>query len=115
MVKVSRYCPGQRYAVVGTGASADFIHEHKASIAQVVQYGGRFIHLDHEGRGACADVVAGSDARKQFVYDAHLGRLGRNKASGLCQDHAQCGLSKQGRLSAHIGAGDHHDLLLLGV
>ncbi|MNR40577.1 hypothetical protein D3C85_1588760 [compost metagenome] len=59
--------PGQRQAVEGTGTAADFVHQHQAALGGVVQDVGGFAHLDHEGRTAARQVIAGADTGEDAV------------------------------------------------
>ena len=63
-------------------------------------------HLDHEGRTAAREIVGGADAAEQAVDDADPRARGRDEAAGLGEHRDQRGLAEEGRLAAHVGAGD---------
>jgi hypothetical protein len=86
----------QRHAVEGRGAAADLVHQHQAAFGGVMQDGGRFGHLDHEGRTPAGQVVGGADAGEDLVERAEngsgrparscrCGRAGRSAPSGACR------------------------------
>ena len=68
--------------------------------------GGGLDHLDHEGRTAAREIVRGADAAEQAVDDADLGAGGGDEAAGLREHGDQRGLAQEGRLAAHVRAGD---------
>ena len=63
-------------------------------------------HLDHEGRAAAREIVRRADAAEQAVDDADRGARGGDEAAGLGEHGDQRGLAQEGRLAAHVGAGD---------
>jgi len=76
--------------------AADFVQQHQAVAAGVVQDVGGFRHLDHEGRTPAGQVVAGTDTREYAVDRADDGRLGGHPTTGVSEQDDQCGLT-------HIG------------
>src|ERR1700710_469999 len=61
---VARDGPGEREAIEGRGATADFIHEHEACWRCIVENGRRLGHLDHERGTSSGEIVGGADARE---------------------------------------------------
>ena len=53
-----------------------------------------------------ARLSDGADAAEQAVDDADLGARGGNEAARLREHGDQRGLAQEGRLAAHVGAGD---------
>ena len=115
VVKVFDHRPGDRNAVVGRRAAADFVEQHDAAVRNVIEDAGRFEHLDHESRLALRNVVRSPDARENFVHIADMGRLRGYVRTHLGHQDDQRGLAQQRRLTRHVGSGDHHNLLLLVV
>ena len=107
--------PGDGDAVVGAGAAAELVEEHKAAGAEVVEDVAGLGHLDHEGGLADGDVVGGTDAGEDLVDEAYAGAVGGHEAAHLCQQGDEGGLAQQGALAGHVGSGDDDDLLLVGV
>src|SRR5690606_10086785 len=60
--EVARARLGQGQSIVGRGAAADLVHQHQRLLGGVVQDVAGLGHLDHEGRLALGQVVAGADA-----------------------------------------------------
>ena len=49
LVDIFHDCPCNRDAVVGAGASSEFVEEHQTAFGEVVKNRCRFVHLHHEG------------------------------------------------------------------
>ena len=113
LVNVLHNGPGYRDAVVGAGAAAQLVEEHQRALAQVVEYRGCLGHLDHEGRLAQRDIVAGPHAGEDLVDDAYAGTLGGHIAAYLRHEGDEGRLSQQGALAGHVGARDDHHLLVV--
>ena len=62
--------PGDREAIEGGGASADFIQEHQRAFAGVVKDVGGFCHFHHEGGLACRKIVDSADTGEDAIGDA---------------------------------------------
>jgi len=115
VVQVLDHRPGDGNTVVGTRAAADFVQQDDAAVGDVIEDAGRFEHLDHEGRFALRDVVRRPDAREYLVHHTDMRRFGGDEGSHLRHQDDERRLPQQGRLTRHVGAGDHHDLLFLVV
>ena len=102
----SRRRPGQRQAVVGGGAAADFIHQHRAVLGGVVQDVGGFGHLHHEGRTAGSQIVRRADAGEDAIHRADGGLGGRHVTADVRHQHNQRRLPHIGAFTAHVRAGD---------
>ncbi|CPK13785.1 Uncharacterised protein [Bordetella pertussis] len=98
--------PGQRQAVVGGRAAADFVHQHQAGRRAGRQDGGRLGHLHHEGGASAGQVVGRADAGEDAVEPADARAGGRHEAAGARQQGDQGHLAHIGRFTAHVGAGD---------
>ena len=96
LVKVFGDRPSDADAVVGAGSAPDFIQQDQTAFSQVVQDGGRFIHLDHEGGFAAADVVRGADASENAVEDAEVCGFGGDEGPGLRHQRDQGRLTQKG-------------------
>ena len=96
--------PGQGQPVIGACAPAYFIENNQAVRGCLAQDAGCLHHFDHEGALALSQVVGGTHAREQLVYDAKLCPFCRNK--GPCLGHeAQKGhLPQDGGLAGHVWA-----------
>ena len=68
LVDILYNSPGNRYTIVGRGTSSLFIEEHEAARTDIVEDIRSLGHLDHEGRLAYGDIVAGSYASEDFVH-----------------------------------------------
>ena len=105
---------GQGEAVVGARAAADLVHQDQALRSRVVQDVGGFAHLDHEGRLAAREVVAGADAGEDAVDRPDRGACGGNETADVGKQHDQRVLAHVGRLAAHVRAGhDQHAACLV--
>lgn len=62
--------PGDGDAVVGAGATTNFVEEDEGTGCGVVEDVGRFGHFNHEGRLATREIIAGADAGEDFVDEA---------------------------------------------
>jgi hypothetical protein len=105
---------GQRHAVEGRGAAADFVHQHQALGRRVVQDGGSFGHLDHEGRAPGSEVVGGADAGEDAVERAEHAAVGRYVAADMGEQGDQRHLPHVGRFTAHVRAGDEQQAAVFG-
>ena len=76
---------------------------------RLVEDGGGFDHLDHEGRPAARQIVGRADAREQLVHDADHRALGRHIGTDLGQNGDQRALPKVGGFAGHVGTGDDRD------
>ena len=105
--QVPRAGLGQREAIVGRGAAADLVHQHQRLRGGVVEDVAGLAHLDHEGRLAAREVVAGADAGQDAVDRADHRARRRHEAADVREQHDQRVLAHVGRLAAHVRAGDH--------
>ena len=103
--------PGDREAVEGGGAAADFVEEDEAGGSGVVEDAGDFAHFDEEGGAAAGEIVGGADAGEDAVDQRELGLAGGNEGAHLRHQRDQRGLAEVGGLAAHVGAGDQQELL----
>ncbi len=97
--------PGNRQAVVGRSAAADFIQQDERAIGRSMQDRGRLGHLYHEGGAPAGQIVAGADAREDAVHHAETRRTSRNKRAHLRKDDDQRRLPQVGRFAAHVRPG----------
>ena len=104
---------GQRQAVVGAGATPDFIEQDQASVGGAVQDVGRLGHLHHERGASAAEIVGSTDAGEDAVHRPDGGRSRRHVAAGAGEQHDERGLTHVGRFAAHVGAGDDEHALLV--
>ena len=105
--------PGQGQAVEGRGAAADLVQDDEGAFGGVVEDVRDLDHLDHEGRGAAADVVARADPGENAVDHADASLGGRHEGADLGQENDQRGLADVGGLARHVRAGQERDRLLL--
>ena len=103
--------PGQRQAVVGTGAPADLVQQHQAVGGGVVQDIGGLGHFHHEGGAPAGHVVGSADAGEDAVDRPQARAARRHVAAGVRQQHDQRHLAHVGGLAAHVRAGDQQDAL----
>ena len=84
VVDVLDDAPGERQAVVGAGAAADFVEDDEAAWRGGVEDAGRLGHFDHERALAAGEFVAGADAGEDAIGDAdrRRGARGRSCRSG---------------------------------
>ncbi|EEF93713.1 hypothetical protein CATMIT_01653 [Catenibacterium mitsuokai DSM 15897] len=106
---------GQGQAVVGRGAAADLVHQHQRAVAGVVQDVAGLAHLDHEGRLAAGEVVAGADAGEDAVDRADHGARRRHETADMREQHDQRVLPHISRLTAHVRAGDDQHAAAVAV
>ena len=57
LCKVFHHGPGQGHAVIGAGAPANFVQNHKAAAGGLTQNAGRFHHFHHKGALTLRKVV----------------------------------------------------------
>ncbi|MNP98267.1 hypothetical protein D3C85_108810 [compost metagenome] len=100
-----RPCQGQ--TVEGAGAAPDFVHQHQTALGGVVQDVGGFAHLDHEGRTATGQVIAGTDSSEDAVDQRQFATGCGHEAANVSEQHDQCGLAHVGGFTTHVRAGDH--------
>ena len=98
--------PGDREPVEGRGAAADLVEDDEGAGRRLVQDRRRLDHLDHEGRAAAREVVGRADPGEQAVDDADPRLAGRDEGADLGEDGEQRVLAQEGRLAAHVRAGD---------
>jgi len=101
--------PGNRQAVVGAGAAADFVEDQQASGCRLAEDLTDFIHLDHEGRLAGSKVIRGADPGEKLVHDADDRFASRHMTADLGQDDDQGDLAHIGRFTGHVGAREDHE------
>ncbi|MND51666.1 hypothetical protein D3C80_426590 [compost metagenome] len=68
---------------------------------------GGFAHLDHEGRTAARQVIAGADTGEDAVDQRQLAAGCRHEAADMRHQHNQGRLAHVGGFTAHVRAGDH--------
>ena len=103
---------GQRQAVEGAGATADFIHQHQRLSRSAMQDLRGLGHLQHEGRLRIGQIVGCADARVDGVDRPEpAGRRRHVRADGR-QQHDHRDLPHVGRLATHVRAGDDLHALL---
>lgn len=109
-VEVLDHGPGDGQAVVGRGAAADLVQDDQGAIGGVVEDVGGLVHLDHEGRVAAGEVVAGADAGEDAVHEADAAGFGGGPAADLGEEGDERDLADVGRFTGHVGAGDEREL-----
>ena len=105
--------PGNGQAVVSGCTPPDFIEDDEAPVRGVVQDIGGFVHLDHEGRLAAAQVVHGPDPGKDPVHDAGLGMVGRDKTADMGHQDDERRLAQHRRFAGHVGAGNDQQFVFI--
>ena len=93
----------------------DLVEDDQAARRGVAEDLRRLAHLDHEGRLAARQVVAGADAGEDPIAKADARGARRHEAAHLRLDHRQRHLPHQRRLAGHVGAADDQDLLGGGI
>ena len=101
--------PGNRKAVEGRRASPDFVENDQRAFAGLIENGGGFHHLDHEGRASAGEIVGGADAREQAIDNAELGAFRRHEAAHLGQNNDERVLAQERRLARHVRPGEQPD------
>ena len=101
--------PGDGKAVVGGGATADFVQDHQRAVVGLVQDGGGFDHFDHEGRPAPRKVVRCADPAEKLGDEADAGLGGRDVGSGLGKEGYEGILAQEGGFAGHVRAGQQPD------
>ena len=109
VVQAFRDGPGDRDAVVGRGAAADFVEQHETPPRGPVEDRARLAHLDHEGGLSPHQIVGRAHPREQPVHRADVGAAARHERTHLREEHTQPHLPQQGRLARHVGAGEQDD------
>ena len=107
--------PGYGQAVIGGCAASDFVEQDQRARRRGVQNRRGFGHLDHEGRAASGQVVAGANAREDAVDDSEARGACRDEGAHLRHDHDQRGLAQIRALAAHVGAGQDDDVMRFRV
>ena len=115
VVYVLDYGSGYRDAVISGRSTSQFVKEYQRTLAQVVDDGCGFVHLNHEGGLAQRDVVTCTYTRKNLVNHTYTGAVGRHKAAYLRHQDIERRLSQQCRLTGHIGPGNHQNLRIVVV
>src|SRR3546814_5602401 len=77
--------PGDGEAVESRRAAADLVENDQRAWPRLVQDGGGFHHLHHEGGASAGQVIRSADAGEQAVDDADMRRLRRHIAAHLGQ------------------------------
>ena len=88
-------------------APADLVEQDEAARGRVAQDVGRLLHLHHEGRLPAQDLVGGPHPGEDPVRDPDLGFASGHEAAHLGHEHDEGGLAEEGRLAAHVGAGEN--------
>ena len=107
--------PGDREAVEGGRAAADFVEQHQAMRRGQIQYGGDLAHFDEKSGAAAGQIIGGPDAREDAIGDRQPRLLGGHKRAHLRQQDDQRRLAQVGGLAAHIRPCDQEDLVTGGV
>ncbi|GIX65744.1 LisH protein [Babesia caballi] len=111
--------------VEGRGAATELVDENEGvagglrqrgsgkGSAYRVQNGRHLLQLNQEGALALDEVVGRSQAREHALRNKRgkwpHSQPTRNKGTHLRHDRAQRGLAQQGRLAAHVGAGEQQE------
>ena len=102
--------PGNRQAVPGRGAAANFVQDHQRPGGGPLKDLSCFAHFYQKGRSPISDVIAGANPGQHAVEHAQHRRLCWHKAARLGQDHRQRHLAHQRGLAGHVGAGNQQQL-----
>ncbi len=108
---IFHYGPCNRDTVVSRRTASKLIKKYERTLAHIVEYCRSFIHLDHESRLSHRKVIRRADTGEYLVDNTYSGRVSRNERTGLSHKSNQRCLSQKRRLTRHIRAGYHHDLL----
>ncbi len=65
--------PGDGKPVIGRGAAPDFVEDHQRPVVGLIEDGGGFDHLDHEGRPPARQIVGGAHAAEKLADQADTG------------------------------------------
>ena len=115
VVEMFGHAPRDGESIEGGRAAADFVKDDEAAIGGVVEDGGGFVHLDHEGGLSAREVVARADAGEDAVDEADLGGGGGDEAAGLGEKDEQGDLADVGAFAGHVGSGEDDEAGLFGV
>ncbi len=80
----------------------------------VVEYLGRFHHLDHECRAPGVQLVVGANTSEDAIHQTNPGRRRRHVAADLGHQGDQRHLPQIGRFTAHVRPGDDLDKRAVG-
>ncbi|MNY44445.1 hypothetical protein D3C86_1794760 [compost metagenome] len=80
----------------------------------MVQDPGRLGHFHHERGAATGQIIRRADPREDAVDRADHGAPRRHPGTHARQQHDQCGLAHERRLTAHVRAGDQQEFARLG-
>src|SRR5437588_5874990 len=91
-------------AIIGTGASTNFIQDNQTMPGSMVDDGGGLFHFHHEGAFPRGDIILGTYARKNAIDQAQASAAGRHKTADLGQERDQGYLAQVGRFASHVRA-----------
>ncbi len=107
VVQILQHGSGNRVPVLRTRPASDLVEHDETTMGCVTQDVGGLGHLTHEGADAVGQIVIGANTCEQPIYDTDARAHGRYKGSGLRHQHDQGDLPQIGRLTRHIGSGEH--------
>ena len=71
-MQVLHNAPGYTDTIVSAGATAYFVQQYQASLRNIIDDAGRFVHLHHKSTFATAQVIAGTHTGKNFIGQRNL-------------------------------------------
>ena len=113
VVEVFYNCPGYWHTVKGACSSSNLIQKNKASLREVVKYGGTLQHLNHKGRFTLWNVIWCTNSCEDLIYNSNACTLCRNKGAALSQKNNERSLTQQCRFTCHVWTGKYYNLLRL--
>ena len=115
VVQMLNHGVGDGQPVISAGAAPDFVQYQQRPMTGLVENGGGFHHFHHKSGLPGSQVVLQADAGKDTVHQADLGMVGGHETANLRQQHNQRHLPDVSGFAGHIGAGNQHNLGILGV
>ncbi len=115
LMQVLHRRPGDGKSVEGRCTPADLVQNDQRAVRRLIEDGGGFHHLHHEGRAATRQIVRRADTRKQPVHNADMGSFRRHEGTDLRKDGDQRILAQEGRFTAHVGTGEQPDRAVLAA
>ena len=103
---------GQRQAVKGAGATANFVHQHQRAGCGGMQNLCSLQHLQHEGGLCIGQVIGGANAGVDRINRSQAATGGGHITAHAGQQRDHGNLPHVGGFAAHVGAGDDLHALL---
>src|SRR4028119_809072 len=108
-------CPSNRKTIKGCCAATNFIEENERFGSGMIKDIGRFVHLYHERRLTCSEVIDRTNASENAIAYPQPCRRRRDKTPRLCHQLYQSHLPQIATLPTRIWSCENNQIRWVNV